>query len=233
VIHGKSGSAAADYDRRKTAAQEFKDSLDTEYPNKINIIIGDYNDDLYKTICTACTTNITSYDPIVKDSANYKSLTLPLSKAGQTSEIGYTSVIDNHIVSAAGYTYYVAGSAAIRTDITNTIANYASQNTSDHYPVSVNYNFVTTAVTTINAAAAGIKLLNLAPDKISIQFNKTLQQPVISVTDAAGRRIATINRKQIVQGELINIDVSVNAATIFFIKVQTNSFSTVLTTLKK
>src|SRR6185369_3625755 len=46
VLHSKSGSAQADYDRRKYDVQLLHDSLVTNYPNDNIIILGDFNDDV-------------------------------------------------------------------------------------------------------------------------------------------------------------------------------------------
>src|SRR5688572_20678894 len=50
MIHGKAGSTVTDFNRRRAACEEMKDSMDLQYPNSINLIIGDYNDALNQTI---------------------------------------------------------------------------------------------------------------------------------------------------------------------------------------
>ena len=68
LIHGKSGSTQSDYDKRFGAAQELKDSLDAQFNNTLNLIIGDYNDALNTSIFTGAT--VSSYIPIVADSTD-------------------------------------------------------------------------------------------------------------------------------------------------------------------
>lgn len=87
VIHGKSGSTASDYDRRKGGAQELKDTLDAQVSTTTNFIIGDFND-AFNTSIYAGAGGVSSFISIVADSTDgdhYKSFTLPPGNAGQTS----------------------------------------------------------------------------------------------------------------------------------------------------
>jgi hypothetical protein len=170
-----------------------------------------------------------------------------LSKAGQTSEIGYLSVIDNHIASTTGYTHYMSNSAQIRKDATDLIANYATNNTSDHYPVFSQYNFaqttppssgggsggVTTAIVTVNAADAGIYLLeNPVHQSVVLQFKNSLQQVTISLVDVFGRRINLMNKKLIAANEIVSFDIANYNSGFYFIAVQTPTLNTALKVFK-
>jgi hypothetical protein len=65
--------------------------------------------------------------------------------------------------------YYIAGTAAIRTDVTTPIANYANT-TSDHYPVFSRYSFTGTTLATKGARTAS---LGLYPNPVtnSVRFD--------------------------------------------------------------
>ncbi len=142
LLHGKAGATQSDYDRRFAAAQELKDTLDAYYNNTLNLIIGDYNDALNTSIFAGATTS--SYISIVADSTDadsYKSITLPLGAAGQTTMINFPNVIDNHVISNEVVPFYIPNSAKVRTDVTTIVPDYVSAaNTSDHYPVFSQYN---------------------------------------------------------------------------------------------
>lgn len=143
VIHAKALATANDYNRRLNGAKEFKDSLDVVFANSNNIILGDYNDDFCESISYASTGIVaSSFNNFLADSANYKVLTLPLCQANDSSTIGYSSVIDNHVVSKKMHQGYVANSIAIRKDVRNIVYNYKSKNTSDHYPVFSQFNLL-------------------------------------------------------------------------------------------
>jgi hypothetical protein len=233
LLHAKSGATSSDYSRRAAGAIEMKDSIDKQFPNSFNLIIGDYNDILSGTICTSCGALYTSsFDVIVKDSVNYKSLTLPLQLAGKTSEIGYSnSVIDNHVVSAKGYNYYVANSIAIKTDVTNVVSNYTSGNTSDHYPVFSQYNLstVVTAINNVTLQELGIKTFpNPFTDKIYVNFGKNLQDAQLNIIDITGRIISQLNRKTIYTGETVQLSVSNASAGIYLLQIKTPQLQTVV-----
>ena len=150
VIHGKAGSTLSDYERRLDGADELKDTLDTYFSTNRLVILGDFNDDLDQSIYTAdgTMTTVTSYDPIVRDSADsdsYASVTLPLSYAGLNSTENNAEMIDHVVVSDEVYPIYVPLSATLYNDIKSllSISNYGST-TTDHYPVMTRYMFTST-----------------------------------------------------------------------------------------
>jgi hypothetical protein len=160
VIHAKANataSSANDYARRQTGSQQLKDLLDTTYPTANTVIVGDYNDVLNGTIATGVTPAVSSYNNFMTDVANYVPISLALANAGLQSTVSYKTVIDNVIANKNMGNYYINGTAAIRTDVTNAITNYANT-TSDHYPVFTRYSFANTATATTasNRAALGL-----------------------------------------------------------------------------
>ncbi|MBM3432245.1 MAG: hypothetical protein FJX92_04475 [Bacteroidetes bacterium] len=162
LLHGKAGSTQSDYDRRFAAAQELKDTLDAYFNNTLSLIIGDYNDALNTSIFPGASTS--SYISIVADSTDadsYKSITLPLGAAGQTTMINFPNVIDNHVISNEVIPFYVPNSAKVRTDVTSIVPDYVTaSNTSDHYPVFSQYNLsgVVTYVPPSPATEWGLQL---------------------------------------------------------------------------
>lgn len=167
VIHAKANTGSISeqidaYYRRLKGAQELKDTFDAHFAGQNIVLLGDCNDDLYKTIAPAAVGTTSSYNMFVTDSTGaapyYHSLTLPLAIAGQHSTASNPSVIDNVIVSNAFDTFYVAGSAAIRTEVQDMISSYSST-TSDHYPVFTKYLFnqSTLPLTILQFTGANVK----------------------------------------------------------------------------
>ena len=143
LIHGKAGSTNDDYARRLAGADELKDTLDAFFSSANVLIIGDFNDALNRTISSGSGPE-SSYQPIINDSTDadhYKSITLPLAVAGQTTMINFPNVIDNHVIANEVVPFYIIQSAKIRTDVTAVVPNYVTaHNTSDHYPVFSQYS---------------------------------------------------------------------------------------------
>lgn len=155
LIHAKAGATTADFNRRKDAARELKDTLDPYFANHPMILMGDYNDELQGSIVTGYT--VSPYDIIVSDSVRsgsnyYHSITLPLELSGKRSTISYTTTIDHQVVNKKMDSMYINGSADIRHDVVNAVPDYLTRNTSDHYPVSSRYKIIAgdTSVIVVN-----------------------------------------------------------------------------------
>ena len=145
IVHAKANTGSTadqieSYNRRKAGVQEMKDSIEAQMPFSNVIIIGDFNDDLDRTIApmTGADT-VSSWQPILADSTGndyYRSITLPLSYLKLTTTANNADVIDHHVISNELVSRYINLSATIYNDIESLtgIANY-SQTTSDHYPV--------------------------------------------------------------------------------------------------
>ncbi|WP_276481912.1 T9SS-dependent choice-of-anchor J family protein [Paraflavitalea pollutisoli] len=147
ILHGKSGDTQADYNARKAGTDELKDTLDAQFSTNNVVILGDFNDDLDLSISAPAGAGpVSSYTTLISDSTDadfYKSLTLPLSLQGLRSTKANSDVIDHMVVSNEMNSYYVPGSAQLRKDLEDVLADYAIT-TSDHYPVIA--RFLLTAV---------------------------------------------------------------------------------------
>ncbi|RYF84972.1 MAG: T9SS type A sorting domain-containing protein [Chitinophagaceae bacterium] len=229
LIHGKAGSTVSDYQRRKDAAQELKDTLDTYYSTTTNIIIGDYNDALYGTICSGCGTLISSYDPIVKDSTDadhYKSVTLPLAVDGQTSMVNFPNVVDNHVISNEAEGLYVPNSARIFIDVTNLVANYGNT-TTDHYPVLSQYNLsgVITGITTVDANILQITATpNPFRDQLTITAGKLLKNVRFQLFDSYGRLIIEEEKKLLAAHSSFTWTLNKLAAGIYYLRLTSDTY---------
>lgn len=237
LIHGKAGSNQDDYLKRAGACTELKDTLDTFFNSANNLIIGDYNDALHTTIFPGA--SVSSYTAIVSDSIDadhYKSITLPLGVAGQTSMINFPNVIDNHIISNEVEQYYIAGSAQIKTDVTTVIPDFVSaHNTSDHYPVFSKYNLagVITGVTNITANELGIKVYpNPFASSVSIMATKTLSNVRIRMINLQGQVISEQTYGLITAGSSFQPILPPALNGIFFLQFETKQYRTSVKLLK-
>jgi len=159
-IHAKANTAPVltSYARRLAGAKDLDSIIKADYINDPVIIAGDYNDDLNQTITAGITPPVTSYKSFtIDDVALYTFPTMPLSPAGQHSDVSYSSVIDNVITNIAAGKYYLPASANVLSDVSNLVAKYGTT-TTDHYPVFTQYSFST-------AAALPVKLLSFTAVK--------------------------------------------------------------------
>lgn len=237
LLHGKAGSTVSDYERRREAAKELKDTLDTYYSTATNLLIGDFNDALYGTICNSCGTILSSYDPIVKDSTDndhYKSITLPLSIEGQSSMTSFPNVVDNHVISNEAAPSYVPGSAQIVTDVQNLVSNYANT-TSDHYPVVSQYNLsgIITSIPNVSPTLLGISISpNPVQNQLTIAVSKQLMNVELQLIDGTGKLMKTEERKFIAANSAINWYLPSLSEGIYYLRVASREYQTVLKLVK-
>ena len=192
-LHGKSGDTAQDHVRRKAAAKELKDSLDNQFSKSQLIIIGDFNDDLDATISKDISSNLSSYDDIVKDSTDsdrYISISLPLSRAKYNSVIGYADVVDHVIISNELENRYLEGSVQILEDIINWIPQYATT-TSDHYPLLCRFNSANVQTSISQIVSGNIPFFrilgNPASELLHLEINAERHPVQIKIIQADGK----------------------------------------------
>lgn len=143
AIHAKANTAdfITSYNRRKAGAMELRDSLVIRNPTGNWVVLGDYNDDLDRTITTQLAPDTTSSYISFLQEPSFRNITLPLSNSGQRSTVSYPDVIDHVTISDEMNRFYVNNSARIlRTEMETLIAGYGTS-TSDHYPVQTEYIF--------------------------------------------------------------------------------------------
>lgn len=209
LIHGKAGSTSEDYNRRLAGAEELKDTLDAHFSTVNTMIIGDFNDALHTTISSGSGPE-SSFYPIVVDSTDsdhYKSITLPLGVAGQSSMINYPNVVDNHVISNEVTPYYVLNSAKIRTDVTVVVPNYVTaHNTSDHYPVFSQYSLSgnITSVPNVSPSEFGIRVFpNPFGNELFFRATKTIRDVQVRIISGNGQLIRSFRYNQISAGTTV------------------------------
>lgn len=143
VVHGKAGDTQSDYQSRQAGVAELKDTLNAQFSTRNVIILGDFNDDLDRSIYTGSGPVLSSYDALIKDSVDadsYKSLSLLLSQYGLNSTTDFSDVIDHVVVSNEMAPSYLPLSVSLYNDIADLagISDYGNT-TTDHYPVQTRY----------------------------------------------------------------------------------------------
>jgi trimeric autotransporter adhesin len=230
VIHGKAGSTETDHNRRIGGAMELKDTLDRYYPTASTFLIGDFNDALNGPIYAGASTS--SYLSFVMDSTDadhYKSITLPLGVAGQTTMINFPNVIDNHVISNEVAPFYIPGSARVVTDVTAVVADYVTaRQTSDHYPVLSRYNLngnVVTSVPFISPSSAGIHLWpNPANQQASLRFDKAQRSLQLNLFDGTGQQVWNAAFSMVQSGQSIQLPVTGLSGGVYYLSIQTPAY---------
>jgi hypothetical protein len=134
LLHAKAGARSDDRDRRETGANALKAYLDTRYPDRRVMVVGDFNDDVDTSITRG---EPSPYRSFIDDAASYLFPTAELSAAGVTSTVFYSDVIDHHLVTDELAADYVPGSAhAFPGELY--LDDYG-ETTTDHYPILVRY----------------------------------------------------------------------------------------------
>lgn len=134
VLHAKSGADEASWVRREGGARALRAYLETTWPDAPVWVIGDFNDDVDTSILPG---RPTPYAEFVAAGPSWSFPTAALSAAGQRSTVGYSDVIDHHLVSDEALALYLAGSVeAYRLD--GIVPEYGTT-TSDHFPVLARY----------------------------------------------------------------------------------------------
>ena len=212
VVHAKANTSdfVVSYNRRKAGADELRDSLNVQYANSNVIVLGDFNDDLDRTITTQVAPDTTtSWISFKQDIVNFNAVTLPLSLARIPSMASYPDIIDHVVISNEMNRFYVPGSAKVlRSEVEGWISNYANT-TSDHFPVLTNY--VLTAP--------------IASSRIRQNTNKPVVDWTPSVTAPGQIRVAVNSEKSSVYSLRL---VDINARMIYQQQIQVGEGNTIL-----
>lgn len=131
-IHAKCCSDQSSYERRQDAAAAIHDYFETNLDSEPIIFLGDYNDDVDKSIYQEQTT---PYIDFVIDIGDFKILSKTLSDARLSTTVGNDEVIDHITITDELFDFYVNESVGIYEP---NISGYGD-NTSDHYPVYASF----------------------------------------------------------------------------------------------
>jgi hypothetical protein len=224
AIHAKSGSATADYNRRKQDIIDLKATLDSQYPEANIIILGDYNDKLNGSIAAG---QQSSYQSLVTDATNYTPVTLALENQGCSTFNSSASFIDHMIISNDLAPAYVDNSAYVLQPFS--IPNYGNT-TSDHNPIVARFDLskLTVPITSLTATATPATICSNATTQLSATLSGgnapftytwtgpgTITNPGSATTEVsglmAGEQIFTVTVTD-VYNQMASTTVTVNVA---------------------
>ncbi|MEJ8756188.1 choice-of-anchor J domain-containing protein [Pontibacter sp. H259] len=221
-LHAKANgeNSTQDYDRRKYDAKVLKDSLDAQYSNVNLILLGDFNDDVDKSVIG--TNQPSSFDVFVAATNDYTTLTKALSEADKvTYESGsLRSFLDHIFISNELTDEYVPGSIAIEELLLTTIPNFRT-NTSDHLPVSARFTLTADPVTpaTVSFTTASVsKAEDAGKFNVSLTLSKALEtaQTVTITPTAASTATAADYTITGASNGAITVTIPANATTATF-----------------
>jgi endonuclease/exonuclease/phosphatase family metal-dependent hydrolase len=163
-IHAKAtgtATAAEDLARRTTDAGTFYEYLNTFYANDAVVVLGDFNDDVVKSVVG--TNNPSPYKVFTDDTQRWNVLTKALSDKGLSSYLGSSGGMIDHIivsneVSPAVYRTKLETPQAFLSSFTSTVT--------DHVPVSTRL-FLADVVTSVTNAQENAEGLRVAPNPAS------------------------------------------------------------------
>lgn len=136
VIHAKANTGNAEeqeesYERRKRAADSLYNYLMNRKPEARIILLGDYNDDVDRSIFND---RSTPYRSFVVAGQHFRIVTKILSESDVPSTVEYNDMIDHITVSDELFDALIEGSPESYRQVLNFIPDYGTT-TSDHYPV--------------------------------------------------------------------------------------------------
>lgn len=134
---GDSGEQELAWERRQDGVKELKDTLDKYFSHVNLLVLGDFNDDLTRTVVRSRADTISSWAELIND-PRYVPFTLPLSRDGERSTLHFPGVID-HVVGTNGM-MVAHTEAGIQAWVKDWVPAYGST-TSDHYPVASSYSW--------------------------------------------------------------------------------------------
>lgn len=232
AIHAKANTSdyVTSYNRRKNGAIELKDSLLAQYPSSNWIVLGDYNDDLDKTITTQVYPITESSFSSFTNEPSFHAITLPLSIAGQPSTVSYPDIIDHATVSNEMHQYYVPNSArTLKTEVETWVTNFGNT-TSDHYPIYSEFILTNASITSstnrLNSS------LEFSPEQLivkatviknilSAQINSSIEGPAsLQILDLSGRILSTAKMTLVKGSQQFRWDVSNWSSGIYIIRLQ-------------
>ncbi|HET8860080.1 endonuclease/exonuclease/phosphatase family protein [Marivirga sp.] len=224
-IHGRSngGGESADvprYQLRRYDVEVLYDSLQEYYANKSVIVMGDYNDDILRTVAPTSEPTVpdngeSSYIKFTTDSDNYLGVSMPLSEAGLRSFVTRENVIDHVIINRNLFDDHILG--AERVVIPYSSIPDFNTTTSDHFPVEARFLLSGEPVLSNLAEIPSSTMLYPNPSKGIIYFKnfKNIQQ--VDVWSVTGTKLAEF------RGAIEQIDLSNLRAGVYLIKIISKS----------
>ena len=223
-LHGKSGILETDHQKRKDAAKELKDTLDSFFKDQFLILLGDFNDDLDTAITMSSPTKHSSYDEFVSDSTgdhHYASISRLLSETGSRSMASYPDPVDHLVISDELKPYVVKGSVRVVYEVKEWIKNY-STTTSDHFPVLSRFHWPPAIITGINDVTAPLSVFQVKQIGKQLIFSGRQSSgiPGYEILSVTGQRLVYHPEKRSGNGHFqLSTDVSLLSEGIYIVRM--------------
>ncbi|WP_431211484.1 T9SS type A sorting domain-containing protein [Puia sp. P3] len=137
-IHATVGNQLTAYNSRWRGAFALDSLIQSNYKNDNVIVLGDYNDDLNRSVTSGKDTS--SYMPFIRDSQLYQFPTRTLDLQNENSEINKTGVLENMLLNNSTAAWYLPFSATVLSEVSSGNSSFGSTVTS-HYPVVTQLSF--------------------------------------------------------------------------------------------
>jgi len=224
-VHGRSngGGESASlprYQLRKYDAEVLYDTLQAYYADKSVIILGDYNDDILRTVAdtnepTVPNSGESSFVKFIADTDNYLGVTLPLSEAGMRSFITQENVIDHVMINRNLFDDHIVG--AERTVIPYSFIPDYNTTASDHLPVEARFLLSGESVVSALSDSKGATLLYPNPTNGVLYFKNFDAIQKVDLWTVTGQKLATF------QGNVNQVDLSNFRSGIYLVRVISKS----------
>ncbi len=194
------------YQLRKYDVEVLYDSLQEYYEDKSIILLGDFNDDILRTVSPVSEPTVpengeSSYIKFISDSDNYRGVSMPLSEAGMRSFVSSPTMIDHIIINQQMFEDHIIGAERVIIPYAD-IPDY-NTTTSDHFPVEARFALSGETILSVNE---GVKessvLIYPNPSKGIINFGGFDRVKSVRVYSNTGQAIANY------EGNLKSIDLS-------------------------
>jgi hypothetical protein len=187
------------YNRRVDASNRLKNHIDFLRPNAPIVVLGDFNDELERSIAGG---RPSPYQNFVDDVDDYAFLTKPLNDQNigtfcSNAACTGGSTLDHILITDELFTAYEVNSSTRYEELLTSLDRYTST-TSDHLPVFARFNFgVSTAVDTEavpNTLTVAPAFPNPFRESTTLTYTLSRPGPVdVAVFDLLGRRVATLD----------------------------------------
>jgi len=221
---GGESSATPRYQLRRYDVEVLYDSLQDYYADNSVIIMGDFNDDILRTVASTNEPTVpdngeSSYVKFISDSPNYLGVTMPLSEAGMRSFVSRKSMIDHVIINRNLFDDHILGAERVAIPYFS-IPDYNST-TSDHFPVEARFLLSGEDVLTSITEIPNIKMLYPNPTSGIINFKNFDLIQQVEIWSVTGNKLVEL------KGDINQIDIGNLNPGMYLLKIATNYGQTI------
>ncbi|MDQ7039684.1 MAG: endonuclease/exonuclease/phosphatase family protein [Rhodothermus sp.] len=223
TLHMKAGTDLSDYNRRQEAAQRLKSRLDLLYGDRPIVVLGDWNDELQRSIIPGFTS---PYANFLADANNYRFVTEPLDAAdlptwcGNSATCRTGSTIDHILITDELFGAYEEDSATRFSALLEAIPGFVFS-TSDHLPVYARFQFAAATATEVQRTRpVAVQLYpNPARDRATLIWDGDRGPVTIRIWDVLGRLVRQWERLPASGSQRLEIDLEGLTAGVYLVEV--------------